>query len=89
MDTKLDINRGLENPKTRKFMKTIIAAVVIVGLGIFIFLSFNGKHNKIGDIETNIPAPIIDTLKRDTTIIINHNEKTVINKNNGDVIMDK
>ena len=92
MDTKFDVNRGLENPKTRKFIRTIIAAIVIVALSAFIFLSFNSKHNKIGNIETNIPATIVDTFRRDTPIIINNNnQKTEINikENNGDINLNK
>jgi len=53
-----NLNKGMENPKTAKFIKRTFLAVLLLIGGISIFLVFNGKHNKLpAGIETNIPTP--------------------------------
>lgn len=90
MEINLNINRLFENAKSSKFTKLflwfIIAAVIII----FIYLAFNGQHNKTPLFENNIPKILIDTVasKKDTSKVINTTFNTVnIKSNNGDIIL--
>lgn len=58
----------MENKKTSKIVTPAIALIVVVGVIVFLYLTFNGQHNKMfGGFETNIPKP--DTVKGDSVKI--------------------
>ena len=90
MAVNFDINEGVENKETSLFFKIIIGSVIIAVIGLLIYLSTNGKHNKLpGGIEMNIPFYKSDSLRlKKDTIVINNNQKNYNIDNKGTINID-
>jgi len=74
----IDVNRGLENPRTRKTIKVwgygLVGTTLFISLLICIELVANGKHNKgPWGIEINIP-PTGDTARKVNYDSLSHME---------------
>ena len=61
MGTNFNLNRGMENPKTGRYVLPIIIFLVIVATVVTLYLTFNGKHNKLPGIEV---VKIVSSLTR-------------------------
>jgi hypothetical protein len=89
-NTNFDLNKGLENPKTRSFARTILytlLVLVVILVMVFIIQTCEGKHVRTPIIETNIP---VETLKKDSEVN-NNTQKMEVNvkENKGEINMNK
>jgi len=53
MSVHFDLNKGMEHPKTSKIVVTLVVVIVVAILIIFMYLVFNGNHNKIVNSRAN------------------------------------
>lgn len=90
MALKFNINRGFENRETSSFLKIIVGSVILAVICLLVYLSLNGKHNKLpGGIETNIPVYKQDTMRiKKDTIVVNNNQKNYNIDNKGIINID-
>jgi hypothetical protein len=76
---KFDLNKGMENKGTSTFLKIILLSAFVIAAIVFIYFSFNGKHNKLpGGFENNIPPD----LKNDTFNKVPDENKSIDKSNN-------
>ena len=55
MSIDFNVNKGLENPKSGKFIKRIIIIIILIAVIVIAKLIMSNTHNKFFNIETNIP----------------------------------
>lgn len=82
MAVKFDVNKGLEHHKSRRFVRLIIIVIISVTILIVGYLVINGRHNKVGFIETNIPDSSDNITKENIEVKENNGEINWSKQNN-------